>query len=239
MHQHKLSNCGEHVLTELEEQNVQYTPLIVSSFGRHSTVLSNTFGPLLCSRPLLVTGCRLILFCGDGSSPWRSKSGDGRRQWCDCAYLVLGTWGLTPSGKLCWLLQCAGHQMNTWFVSAVVHAFLTWLTSLNLASDDLAPSARVQSCIALRWAWQAENGSPTRTSSWPRDPVIIFPSRRDSLLAPSGLASCLRAPRTRTSHIHDMWSEDLWTRALREDIERSSQALAQVARDFQGFSDQT
>ena len=34
----KLEHCGERVLTELEEQNVRYTPLILSCYGRRSTV---------------------------------------------------------------------------------------------------------------------------------------------------------------------------------------------------------
>ena len=37
----KLEHSGERVLMELEEQNVRYTPLVPSCYGRLSTVLTS------------------------------------------------------------------------------------------------------------------------------------------------------------------------------------------------------
>ena len=41
MRARKREHCGERVLAELEEENVRYTPLILSCYGRRSTVLTS------------------------------------------------------------------------------------------------------------------------------------------------------------------------------------------------------
>ena len=97
----KLEHYGEHVLAELEEQNVRYTPLILSCCGRRSSVLTSLLRA--AAQPLgHVMGLRLSLWCGGGSKRWLLKSGDVRPRWCDDACRGPERWVRTQLGELCW-----------------------------------------------------------------------------------------------------------------------------------------
>ena len=96
----KLEHCGERVLMEFEEQNVRYTPLILSCYGRRSTVLTSLL------RAAAQQAARL----------WWLMSGDVRLRWCGGVCRGLVRWVRTRSWRA--VLDEADALVDAWLLGA-------------------------------------------------------------------------------------------------------------------------
>ena len=104
MRARKLERCDERVLMEFEEENVRYTPLVLSCYGRRSSVLTSFSRAAARQAAGHAMDPRLSLWCGDVNSRWLLKSGDVRLRWCGGVCCGLERWVRTRFGELCWMM---------------------------------------------------------------------------------------------------------------------------------------